>query len=44
MADEDLNCVPCDNVVQDDEGEASQIHRALPEPKSRRVKMSANIT
>lgn len=33
MADEDLNCVPCDNVVQDDEGEASQIHRALPEPK-----------
>ena len=30
---EDLLCVPCDNVVQDDEGEASQIHRPLPEPK-----------
>ena len=33
VADDDLNCVPCDDVVQDDEGEASQIHRALPEPK-----------
>ena len=32
-ADEDVNCVPCDDLVQDDEGEASQIHRALPEPK-----------
>ena len=31
-ADEDVSCVTCDDLVQDDEGEASQSHRALPEP------------
>ena len=30
---EDLTCIPCGDVVQDDEGVASQIHRSLPEPK-----------
>ena len=32
-ADDELICVPCDDVVQDDEGVASQIHQSLPEPK-----------
>ena len=30
---EDLTCIPCGDVVQDDEGCASQVHRGLPEPK-----------
>ena len=30
---EDLRCIPCGDVVQDDEGFASQLHRALPAPK-----------
>ena len=31
--EEDLRCIPGDDVEQDDEGAASQLHRALPEPK-----------
>ena len=30
---EDLRFFPGDNVVQDDEGSASQLHHALPAPK-----------
>ena len=43
---EDLRCVPGDDVIQDDEGEASQIHRALPEPKppSREAVRKHNLT
>ena len=43
---EDLKCIPCDDVIQDDEGEASQIHRALPEPKppSREAVRKHNLT
>ena len=32
-ADDEFICMPCDDVVQDDEGVASQINRSLPEPK-----------
>ena len=32
-ATDDLTSIPFDDVVEDDEGEAPQIHRALPEPK-----------
>ena len=28
--DDELLCQPCEDVEQDDEGQSSQIHRALP--------------
>ena len=32
--DDELLCQPCEDVEQDGEGQSSQIHRALPGPKT----------
>ena len=42
--DDELLCQPADDIVHDDEGSASQLHRALPGPRLRlRRKFAVSI-